>query len=114
MKHVHHHNDSESSIDSKVSIPKRDEQKEHHSHAHFLTQHLSHHSHSTSDLAETRSEGGLEHKHSLQSHLPHIHKHDSKNGLKDQMSHSTPELLEDHKGIPIVHEAEVRQVITIN
>lgn len=114
MKHMHHHNDSESSIDSKVIIPKHDEHKEHHSHAHSLRQHFSHHSHSTSDLAETGVGGGLEHKHSLRSHLPHIHKHDSENGLRDQISHSTPELLEAHKGIPMVHEAEVRQVTTIN
>ena len=90
-----HHNDSEVSAASS--------QKSHESNHHLI-----HHNQSESELLPSKTGS----KHSIR--MPHRHRHGGKEEAKELVSHSATELPDDHKGIPMVHEAEIRQVMTID
>jgi len=99
----HHNNDSEASLASvQKEESKTHEHKEHRHHS--LRKHFSHHSHGESGTDTDTDAQVKEHRH----HFPHLHKREA------LVSHSTPDLVGAGKGIPIVHEAEVRQVMTVD
>jgi len=105
-----HHNDSDISLQSQKSP-----EHAHIHHTHSLRKHFSHHSHDAKDeinsegeKTEVKEKEKLSHHNSIRAHFTH-HKEDS----KAQISHSTTELVDGHEGIPEVHEAEIRKVMTV-
>jgi hypothetical protein len=114
LNHVHRHNASQSSIESQATIPAIEHK--HHGHAHSIRNHFSHHKDSGNESGadtDNSSPDAEKHKHhSHKIHLPHFHKHDSKSEL--ELSHSATVVPILNKETQMVHESDVRKVITID